>query len=179
MRTGAHSQRVQRYAMELLEALHPGVLEREPGVRYGFLLHDIGKIAIPDQILQKSGPLTRGERRRMQTHTVIGEQMLTGVAILNGAGLQVVRSHHERWDGKGYPDGIAGSELPVGARVFAVADALDAMTSDRPYRRAQRWSAAHEEIVAQAGKQFDPEVVDAFRARERELREVRRELSAA
>jgi response regulator RpfG family c-di-GMP phosphodiesterase len=179
MRTGAHSQRVQRYAMELLEALHPGVLEREPGVRYGFLLHDIGKIAIPDQILQKPGPLTRGERRRMQTHTVIGEQMLTGVAILNGAGLQVVRSHHERWDGKGYPDGIAGSELPVGARVFAVADALDAMTSDRPYRRAQRWSAAHEEIVAQAGKQFDPEVVDAFRARKRELREVRRELSAA
>jgi len=178
-RTGAHSQRVQRYATELLEALYPGELEHDPGVRYGFLLHDIGKIAIPDQILQKPGPLTRAERRRMQTHTVIGEQMLSGVAILHGQGLQVVRSHHERWDGKGYPDGIAGSELPVGARVFAVADALDAMTSDRPYRRALRWSAAHNEILAQAGKQFDPEVVDAFRAREPELREVRRELSAA
>ena len=80
-RTGAHSQRVQRYAVELLEALHPGVLERDPGVRYGFLLHDIGKIAIPDQILQKPGPLTPAERSRMQTHTVIGEQMLGGVAV--------------------------------------------------------------------------------------------------
>jgi response regulator RpfG family c-di-GMP phosphodiesterase len=178
-RTGAHSQRVQRYAVELLEALHPGVLEADPGVQYGFLLHDIGKIAIPDQILQKPGPLTRAERRRMQTHTLVGEQMLGGVAILRGEGLRVVRSHHERWDGKGYPDGIGKAELPVGARVFAVADALDAMTSDRPYRRAMRWSAAHDEILAQSGKQFDPDVVDAFREREQELQGVRRELSAA
>jgi ribonuclease P protein subunit RPR2 len=170
---------VQRYAVELLEALHPGVLEEDPGVRYGFLLHDIGKIAIPDQILQKPGPLTRAERRRMQTHTVIGEQMLSGVAILHGEGLRVVRSHHERWDGKGYPDGIGSAELPLGARVFAVADALDAMTSDRPYRRALRWSAARDEIAAQSGKQFDPEVVEAFRACEPGLRDVRRELSAA
>jgi response regulator RpfG family c-di-GMP phosphodiesterase len=178
-RTGAHSQRVQRYAVELIEALHPGVLEDDPGVQYGFLLHDIGKIAIPDQILQKPGPLTPAERRRMQTHTMLGEQMLSGVAILHGEGLRVVRSHHERWDGKGYPDGIGSGELPVGARVFAVADALDAMTSDRPYRRALRWSAARDEILAQSGKQFDPEVVDAFRACERELQHVRRELSAA
>jgi response regulator RpfG family c-di-GMP phosphodiesterase len=178
-RTGAHSQRVQRYAVQLLEVLHPGLLERDPGVQYGFLLHDIGKIAIPDVILKKPGPLTRAERRRMQTHTLVGEQMLGAVAILHGEGLRVVRSHHERWDGKGYPDGMAGSEQPVGARVFAVADALDAMTSDRPYRRAGRWSAAHDEILAQSGKQFDPDVVDAFRACERELREVRRELSAA
>jgi putative two-component system response regulator len=178
-RTGAHSQRVQRYAVELLEALHPGVLERDPGVRYGFLLHDIGKIAIPDQILQKPGPLTRGERKRMQTHTVIGEQMLGGVAVQNGAGLQVVRSHHERWDGKGYPDGIAGTELPVGARVFAVADALDAMTSDRPYRKALKWDAARSEIVAQSGKQFDPEVVEAYVEREAALRETQRELAVA
>ena len=178
-RTGAHSQRVQRYAVQLLEVMHPGLLERDPGVQYGFLLHDIGKIAIPDVILKKPGPLTRAERRRMQTHTIVGEQMLGAVAILHGEGLRVVRSHHERWDGKGYPDGMAGSEQPVGARVFAVADALDAMTSDRPYRRAGRWSAAHDEILAQSGKQFDPDVVDAFRACERELREVRRELSAA
>jgi putative two-component system response regulator len=178
-RTGAHSQRVQRYAVELLEVLHPGVLEADSGVQYGFLLHDIGKIAIPDQILQKPGPLTRAERRRMQTHTVLGEQMLGSVAILRGEGLRVVRSHHERWDGKGYPDGIGKAELPVGARVFAVADALDAMTSDRPYRRAMPWSAAHDEILSQSGKQFDPEVVDAFREREQELQGVRRELSAA
>jgi HD-GYP domain-containing protein (c-di-GMP phosphodiesterase class II) len=103
--------------------------------------------------------------------------MLGGVAILKGEGLRVVRSHHERWDGKGYPDAIGSSELPVGARVFAVSDALDAMTSDRPYRRALRWTVASKEIVAQSGKQFDPEVVEAFRDCEPALREARRELS--
>jgi ribonuclease P protein subunit RPR2 len=177
MRTGAHSQRVKRYAVELLDLVDPGRLERDHGVQYGFLLHDIGKIAIPDQILKKPGTLTRGERRRMQEHTVLGEQMLANVQILRGEGLCVVRSHHERWDGKGYPDGLSGDEVPLAARVFAVADALDAMTSDRPYRRAVRWSAAREEIVAQSGKQFDPEVVEAFRDCEPALREARRELS--
>ena len=178
MRTGAHSQRVQRYAVELLDAIDPGRLERDPGVQYGFLLHDIGKIAIPDQILQKPGPLTRGERRRMQTHTVLGEQMLGGVAVLQGEGLKVVRSHHERWDGRGYPDGLVKTELPLAARVFAVADALAARTSARPYRRAGRWSAAREEIVAQRGKQFDPDIVDAFRDREGQLQDARRQLAA-
>jgi response regulator RpfG family c-di-GMP phosphodiesterase len=178
-RTGAHSQRVQRYAMELLDLVDPGRLERDPGLRYGFLLHDMGKIAIPDRILQKPGPLTRGERSRMQEHTVLGEQMLGGVSVLHGEGLRVVRSHHERWDGRGYPDGLRGSEVPLGARVFAVADALDAMTSDRPYRRAQPWSTARDEVVAQAGRQFDPEVVDAFREREPVLREVHRALAVA
>jgi len=177
--TRQHSQRVQRYASELLEAIVPGLQHDDPSVEYGFLLHDVGKIGIPDAILQKPGPLTRAERRRMQMHTVIGEQMLNGVAVLQGAGLSVVRHHHERWDGKGYPDGLAGDEVPLGARVFAVADALDAMTSHRPYRRALPWRRAHAEIVAQAGKQFDPDVVDAFRGREPELVEVRRELAAA
>src|SRR4029077_15352446 len=116
---------------------------------------------------------------RMQTHTVVGEQMLAGVAVLHGEGLRVVRSHHERGDGKGYPDGLSGVEVPLAARVFAVADALDAMTSDRPYRRSLRWSAARDEILAQAGKQFDPDVVDAFRERESELQDVQRELTAA
>ncbi|HZS23446.1 MAG TPA: HD domain-containing phosphohydrolase [Gaiellaceae bacterium] len=178
-RTGAHSQRVQRYALELLDVLQPGLLQLDPGVQYGFLLHDIGKIAIPDQILQKPGPLTRAERKRMQTHTVLGEQMLSGVAVLKGEGLRVVRSHHERWDGRGYPDGLAGDELPLGARVFAVADTLDAMTSDRPYRRALDWSDAHREILAQRGKQFDPDVVDAFSACEDALHDVCRELAVA
>jgi HD-GYP domain-containing protein (c-di-GMP phosphodiesterase class II) len=139
----------------------------------------MGKIGIPDGILQKPGPLTRAERKRMQTHTVIGEQMLSGVAVLRGEGLSIVRSHHERWDGRGYPDGLAGRDVPLGARVFAVADALDAMTSNRPYRRALPWRAAREEIVAQSGKQFDPEVVEAFRSSERALADVRRELAAA
>jgi response regulator RpfG family c-di-GMP phosphodiesterase len=179
VRTGAHSQRVQRYAVELLELVDPGRLEQDPGLPYGFLLHDIGKIAIPDLILQKPGPLTPSERRRMETHTVLGEQMLGGVAVLNGEGLQVVRSHHERWNGRGYPDGLRADDVPLGARVFAVADALDAMTSDRPYRRAMRWTAARDEILTQSGKQFDPAIVDAFREKERLLKDVRRELAAA
>src|SRR5260370_1181526 len=130
------------------------------------------------QGLTGSSSVTR-RPRRMQTHTVVGEQMLGGVAILQGDGLRIVRSHHERWDGKGYPDAMGSSELPIGARVFAVADTLDAMTSDRPYRRAMRWSAAHDEILAQSGKQFDPEVVEAFREREQELPEGRAELAVA
>ncbi|HET8529201.1 MAG TPA: HD domain-containing phosphohydrolase [Gaiellaceae bacterium] len=177
--TRQHSQRVQRYAVELLEGVEPGLPRDDQSIEYGFLLHDLGKIGIPDAILQKPGPLTPAERRRMQTHTVLGEQMLSGVAVLQGAGLSVVRSHHERWDGKGYPDGLAGDEVPLGARVFAVADALDAMTSDRPYRRALPWRQAREEILSQAGRQFDPDVVEAFRARERALADVRRELAAA
>jgi response regulator RpfG family c-di-GMP phosphodiesterase len=176
--TRAHSQRVQRYAAELLEAIAPGTTS-DHSYEYGFLLHDIGKIGIPDAILQKPGPLTRAERKRMQTHTVIGEQMLMGVAVLRGEGLQIVRSHHERWDGRGYPDGVSRNDVPLGARVFAVADALDAMTSNRPYRRALTWRAAHAEILAQSGKQFDPDVVDAFRERESSLVEVKRELAAA
>ena len=177
--TRAHSNRVERYAVELLNTVDGKRLDADPAIRYGFLLHDVGKIGIPDGILQKPGPLTRAERRRMQTHTVLGEQMLGGVAFLQGEGLRIVRSHHERWDGRGYPDGIAGNDVPLGARVFAVADALDAMTSDRPYRRALSWAVASDEIVAQAGKQFDPDIVDAFREREGELRDVQRALTAA
>jgi response regulator RpfG family c-di-GMP phosphodiesterase len=177
--TRQHSQRVQRYADALLETVSPGLTGEDPSHEYGFLLHDIGKIGIPDAILQKPGPLTRAERRRMETHTVLGEQMLQGVAVLQGAGLAVVRSHHERWDGKGYPDGLSGTDVPLGARVFAVADALDAMTSHRPYRRALSWGEARAEIVAQSGTQFDPDVVEAFCDCDGALAEVRRELAAA
>ena len=177
--TSAHSQRVQRYAAELFDAIEPGRIVDEPGIGYGFLLHDIGKIGIPDRILQKPGPLTTLERAKMQTHTVLGEEMLRGVSALGEHGHLVVRSHHERWDGRGYPDQRGGLEIPLGARAFAVADALDAMTSDRPYRRALPWAEARREILAQARKQFDPEVVEAFREREGELRAVRRELAVA
>ena len=135
MGTGEHSQRVQKYAVELARGLEPSLLDDE-SVEYGFLLHDIGKIGIPDKILQKKGSLSPSERRLLETHTVLGEQLMSGVALLQGQGLQVVRHHHERWDGAGYPDGVGEAEIPLGARVFAVADALDAMTSDRPYRRA-------------------------------------------
>ena len=115
----------------------------------------------------------------METHTVLGEAMLSGVVFLKGEGLKIVRSHHERWDGRGYPDGLVRDEIPLGARIFAVADALDAMTSHRPYRRALSWNAAHAEILEQRKRQFDPDVVDAFVMVEPALREIRRELAAA
>jgi cyclic di-GMP phosphodiesterase len=177
--TRAHSQRVQSYATALARAVGEEVVVHDPSTPYGFLLHDVGKIGIPDGILQKPGPLSAAERRRMQTHTVLGEAMLSGVAFLKGEGLKIVRSHHERWDGRGYPDGLSGEEIPLGARIFAVADALDAMTSHRPYRRAMSWKAAHTEILGQRKRQFDPEVVDAFMKAEGDLRAIRRELAAA
>jgi putative two-component system response regulator len=176
--TRAHSQRVQRYALELSSTVEPELAETE-SAKYGFLLHDVGKIGIPDQILRKPKRLNDAEQRLMRTHTVLGEQMLGGVAFLQGPGLQVVRHHHERWDGRGYPDGLDRGNIPLGARIFAVADALDAMTSDRPYRKALSWRAASEEIAREAGKQFDPEVVEAFRARERALADIAREFAAA
>jgi putative nucleotidyltransferase with HDIG domain len=175
--TRQHSQRVQRYAVELAAALDPR-LAADPSVEYGFLLHDIGKIGIPDQILRKPSPLSEPEWRLMQTHAQLGAQMLGAVKFLRGQGVEIVRSHHERWDGSGYPHGLAGEEIPLGARVFAVVDALDAMTNNRPYRAAQSWRTAHKEIIAQSGKQFDPTVVDAFRDREHVLHEIRREFLA-
>jgi ribonuclease P protein subunit RPR2 len=177
--TRAHSQRVQSYATALAKVVGEESVVRDPSTPYGFLLHDVGKIGIPDGILQKPGPLSPAERRRMQTHTVLGEAMLSGVAFLQGEGLRVVRSHHERWDGRGYPDGLHGPEIPLGARIFAVADALDAMTSHRPYRRALSWQTARTEILAQRKRQFDPDVVDAFVEAEGRLKEIRRELAAA
>ena len=176
--TRAHSQRVQRYALELIRSVDAELVD-DPSIEYGFLLHDVGKIGIPDAILVKPAPLAADERRLMEEHTVLGEQMLRGVAFFHGEGLAVVRSHHERWDGSGYPDGLRATDIPVSARVFAVADALDAMTSDRPYRRAGSWAAAGREIVAGAGTQFDPAVVRAFVAAESGLRRVRRRLAAA
>jgi ribonuclease P protein subunit RPR2 len=169
--TGLHAMRVQRYALELTEAVDSGLLD-DPSVEYGFLLHDVGKIGLPDQIVNKPGPLTKDELRLVQRHPIVGAKLLAGVALLRGEGLRVVRSHHERWDGAGYPDHLAETEIPLGARIFAVADTLDAMTSDRPYRRALRWEDAAEEIVAQTGRQFDPGVVAAFTRQEGRLRQV-------
>jgi HD-GYP domain-containing protein (c-di-GMP phosphodiesterase class II) len=105
--------------------------------------------------------------------------MLGEVAFLRGEGLKVVRSHHERWDGRGYPDGLRGDEIPAGARIFALADTLDAMTSHRPYRRARAWAAARAEILATSGAQFDPQVVEAFQACEPALRRIRRQFAGA
>jgi response regulator RpfG family c-di-GMP phosphodiesterase len=176
--TREHSQRVQRYATALARAVEPSLIE-DPSTVYGFLLHDVGKIGIPDNILQKPKPLSEAERRLMQTHTILGEQVLGGVAFLHGEGLRIVRSHHERWEGGGYPDSIEGTDIPLSARVFAVADALDAMTSNRPYRVARPWRNAGDEILRQSGRQFDPRVVEAFVEREPELRAIQREFATA
>jgi response regulator RpfG family c-di-GMP phosphodiesterase len=175
--TGVHSQRVQRYAKELIAAVDPE-LAANPSIEYGFLLHDIGKIGIPDRILLKPDGLTPAERGVLQTHTALGQQMLADVVLLRSRGLEVVRSHHERWDGRGYPDHLRAEEIPLAARVFAVADTLDAMTTNRPYRRAGKWADASAEIVSQAGRQFDPDVVQAFCDIEPRLRELSKQFPA-
>ncbi len=174
--TGQHALRVHRYALELTEAVEPGLLD-DASLEYGFLLHDIGKIGIPDAILDKAGPLQDGELRLMRRHPLIGAALLANVPLLDGEGLQVVRSHHERWDGAGYPDGLVAEEIPRGARIFAVADALDAMTTDRPYRPRLSWDEAVDEILRESGHQFDPQVVGAFARREQRLRRTQHELA--
>jgi diguanylate cyclase (GGDEF)-like protein len=175
--TGAHSLRVVRYAKELTRQVDPELLE-EPSLEHGFLLHDVGKIGIPDSILQKPSNLTKDERIVMRSHTVLGSQLLSHVPLLQGQGLGVIRSHHERWDGSGYPDMLAGDDIPLGARIFAVADALDAITSERPYRDAFPWETAVGEIFAASRRQFDPKVVDAFGSIEEKLRRLREEMAA-
>jgi HD-GYP domain-containing protein (c-di-GMP phosphodiesterase class II) len=129
----------------------------------GAYLHDIGKIGTPDAILLKPGKLTVEEKAIMETHVRIGYNLVSRIAFLTGAA-EIVLTHQERYDGTGYPQGLIGKEIPLGARIFAVADTLDAMTSDRPYRRALPSSAAREEIIRESGQQFDPEVVQVFRS---------------
>jgi ribonuclease P protein subunit RPR2 len=177
-RTALHARRVQDYALTLAELIDP-VLLQDPSLEYGFLLHDVGKIAVPEQVLEKSGALTPAEWEVVKTHPTVGAQMLADVTLLQGQGLDVVRHHHERWDGSGYPSGLAGNDIPLGARIFALADALDAMTSDRPYRPALEWEHAIDEILASSGSQFDPQVVKAFSLGERRLRRSFDELSSA
>ena len=170
--TSAHAQRVKAYAMRLAVEVAPALTD-DPSLEWGFLLHDVGKIAIPDAILLKPGMLDPKERREMEQHTVIGEQFLAHVPLLEGEGLRVVRSHHERWDGDGYPDRLDGVQIPLGARIFAVADALDAMTDIRPYRQPVAWHAAIEELQKCAAVQFDPDMIDGLVACEPDLLEIR------
>jgi response regulator RpfG family c-di-GMP phosphodiesterase len=174
--TGLHAQRVQHYAVALAEMVDPRLLD-DTSLEYGFLLHDVGKMGIADKILNKPGPLTDAERNLIELHPAIGVEILSGITLFDGEGLDVVQSHHERWDGAGYPAGLSGDRIPLGARVFALADALDAMTSDRPYREALSWEKATDEILSQDGSQFDPKVVRAFCMRERQLHRIYEELS--
>ncbi|MDO8213652.1 HD-GYP domain-containing protein [Conexibacter sp. CPCC 206217] len=157
--TGKHAERVAAYGLAL--ARECGMCVEEPQIEFGFLLHDIGKVAISDAILHKPGTLTVPERDLMRRHPVIGDEIVSGIEFLSEA-RHVVRSHHERWDGTGYPDRLAGEKIPLAARVFAVADTFDALTSDRPYRAAASFATARDVIAQEAGTQFDPDVAQTF-----------------
>ncbi len=133
-------------------------------LRYGALLHDVGKIGIPTEILRKPGPLSDEEFDEVKAHPVIGARMLERIPFF-AAVHPLVRSAHERWDGAGYPDGLCGEDIPLGARIICACDALQAMTSDRPYRRAMPCAAALTELRTNAGTQFDPKVVTPCSAR--------------
>jgi ribonuclease P protein subunit RPR2 len=151
---------VAAYGLVLAESLELP-LATTPEVEFGFLLHDIGKVAIPDAILYKPDSLTEKERALMEQHPVIGAEIVSGIEFL-GEATHIVRYHHERWDGTGYPDRLGAEEIPLSARVFSVADVLDALTTDRPYRPASALGVAREMILAASGTQFDPEVIEAF-----------------
>lgn len=158
--TSKHAERVTAYALEIAAAL--GIaLSDTAEMEFGFLLHDIGKVAVPDAILYKPGALSDEERALMRRHPLVGAEIVREIEFL-GSAAEVVRSHHERWDGEGYPDGLAAEEIPLAARVFAVADVLDALTTERPYRPASPLSVARETIAQESGRQFDPRVVEAF-----------------
>jgi putative nucleotidyltransferase with HDIG domain len=159
--TGKHAERVTLFAIEIARELGLPAPDT-PEVEFGFLLHDVGKLAIPDSILFKPGPLTTEERAMMSRHTIVGAEIMRDIEFLAEAS-KVVRSHHERWDGNGYPDGLAGEEIPLNARVFAVADVFDALTTNRPYRVALSFEQARSMIEEESGSHFDPQVVDAFR----------------
>ena len=171
-----HSLRVSRYSVEIATCMG---YSRESLVRLAraAYLHDIGKLGIPDAILLKPGPLTPEEQIIMQSHVRIGYELVNRIALLKSAG-GLICAHQERWDGSGYPNGLSGKDIPLDARIFAVADTLDAMTSDRPYRSALPLPMAVDEIRAHAGRQFDPRVVQAFLEVPRERwGQIREELS--
>jgi HD-GYP domain-containing protein (c-di-GMP phosphodiesterase class II) len=158
--TRGHLDRTHRYGLALAERIDPELAAR-PEIGYGFFLHDIGKVGVPESVLCKPGPLDEAEWAVMREHPAIGAQIVAPIRFLSGA-VDIVRSHHERWDGAGYPRGLRGEDIPLAARIFAIADSFDAMTSDRPYRAAMPLELALDEIRDGAGTQFDPEVAKAF-----------------
>ena len=158
--TQGHSSRVVEYAVMVAQAM--GVVEPDmTTIRWGAILHDVGKIGVPDQVLLKPGKLDTDEWETMRKHPEMGYRMLQHIAFLQPA-LDIVFCHQERYDGTGYPRGLQGEEIPLGARIFSVVDTFDAMTSDRPYRAALTIQDAREEILEFSGTQFDPEVAEAF-----------------
>lgn len=159
--TRGHLERTQNFGVALARRIAPSLVDASPTLGYGFFLHDIGKVGIPEHILCKEGPLDDDEWQVMRTHPLIGAQIIAPISFLSGA-VELIRHHHERFDGSGYPDALRGEEIPLTARVFALVDSFDAMTSDRPYRGPMQVDRALEEIRRGAGTQFDPEVVRVF-----------------
>jgi len=157
---GSHVERVRLFANEIARRVDP-TLPDNRDFQLSLLLHDIGKIGVAESLLQKVGVLSDAEHKRLQEHVDIGTQILGKIRFLEPA-LLSVRHHHERWDGKGYPDGLSGAQIPLWARIISVADSFDAMTQDRPYRKALSPEEARQEIVNNSGRQFDPQVVQAF-----------------
>jgi len=158
--TYAHSLRVRAYTLHLARLVsYPPALM--PPLGHAALLHDIGKIAVADSILLKPGKLTEKEWLQMRRHVLAGEEMLNRIPFLRPAA-PVVRHHHERYDGKGYPNGLVGEQIPLGARLFSLADTLDAMTSDRVYRKATGLPEVYAEVSRERGTQFDPQIADLF-----------------
>lgn len=170
-RTQGHGDRVAALAEPVARKLGWGP-ERIAMLRHAAPLHDVGKVVVRAEVLLKPGPLSPEERAEMRTHPRAGASLVLPLRNARHL-LPYVLLHHERWDGGGYPDALAEHEIPLPARVFAVADSLDAMTSHRPYRRALSWQAAREEILAQSSHQFDPHVVEAFVECEDALRATR------
>ena len=167
--TGGHAERVTRLALQLTREVAPELAD-QPDLEYGFLLHDLGKIGIRDAILLKPGPLDPDEMAEMRTHPTLGANIVDRIPHLTGIARDVVASHHEAWNGGGYPNGLREDEIPLVARIFAVVDSFDAMTNDRPYRQARPASEALDEIERCAGTQFDPEIARAFVALAQSLR---------
>jgi putative nucleotidyltransferase with HDIG domain len=175
--TEGHSKRVTAFTIAISRAMELPQ-ERIRVIARGAFLHDIGKMAIPDAILRKPGRLTPEEQSLMREHARLGYQMLRRIPFLQEAS-SIVYSHQERYDGSGYPRGLRGDQIPLGARIFAIADTFDAITSDRPYRAAQSMSSARREIQRHAGTQFDPEVVNVFLSISEQIwQELREEIDA-
>jgi len=175
--TGRHAERVAAYGLEIARAAGLELAD-DPQTEFGFLLHDVGKVAVPDAILFKPAPLTDEERVLMERHPIIGSEILREIDFLGDAKL-VVRHHHERWDGGGYPDRLAGEDIPHAARVFAVADTLDALTTDRPYRPGGSFADARRIIASGTGTQFCPTCVEALHeVSDHRLEELRMGISA-
>jgi HD-GYP domain-containing protein (c-di-GMP phosphodiesterase class II) len=158
--TEGHSQRVTETTLLLAQKMGLGE-EELVQMRRGALLHDLGKLGVPDSILNKPGSLTDEERAIMNQHPALAYELLSPIEFLRPA-LDIPYCHHERWDGSGYPRGLQGEQIPLSARIFAVGDVYDALTSDRPYRKAWPRSKALDYIREKSGHEFDPQVVEAF-----------------